>query len=447
MKGSFSLRVEKGHSIGCRMLSGMCTRLILGLLLSLCLAQSAIGEDAKFLASFEKPGSELNWFSVNDGVMGGVSEGRFERTERKTLLFTGNLSLENNGGFASIRTQPSAMDLTGASGIVVKARGDGRTYWVDLRTARQSGASSYRAFLLTSEGAFKETSIPFSDFKLQTFGRQVSGGAIDPAAIVAVGFTLADKQAGPFELEVEYIKTYSEDAEPQSRDAGGTIVDVAAEAGTFQTLLAAAAAADLSGALSEMGPFTLFAPTDGAFSLLPPGTVDNLLKPENRQKLADILKYHVIADRITLAKALEAGENTTLQGGKLSAKFVDGRVLIGSATLIQSDIEASNGIIHVIDRVLLPPEVSTEPLKPAALIELAIDRGVPLFNNGDPGACAAVYEVTCEALRVMPGVSEDSRMDLAEALARMRDARTDHDKAWILRYALDRVFARQLEGD
>ena len=447
MKESFSLRVEKGYSIGCQVRSSMHTRLVLGLLLSLCLAQPAVGEDVKFLASFEKPGSERNWISVNDGVMGGVSEGRFERTERKTLLFTGNLSLENNGGFASIRTQPSAMDLAGASGIVVKARGDGRTYWVDLRTARQFGASSYRAFLTTSKGAFKETFIPFSDFKLQTFGRQVSAGAVDPAAIVAVGFTLADKQAGPFELEVEYIKTFSEDAESQSLDPGGTIVDVAAAAGTFKTLLTAAAAADLSGALSERGPFTLFAPTDEAFSRLPVGTVDNLLKPESKQELAEILKYHVIADRITLAEAIEVGESSTLQGGKLSAKFVDGRVLIGSATLIQADIAASNGIIHVIDQVLLPPEASAQPLTPAALIVLAIDRGVPLFNNGDPGACAAVYEVTCEALRIMPGVSEDSRMDLAQALARMRDAKTDRDKAWILRYALDRVHSRRPQGE
>ena len=233
---------------------------------------------------------------------------------------------------------------------------------------------------------------------------------------------------------------------PHSRDPGGTIVDVAAAAGTFKTLLAAAAAADLAGALSGRGPFTVFAPTDEAFSRLPAGTVDNLLKPENKQKLAEILKYHVIAGRITLAEALEAGESTTLQGGKLSAKFADGRVLIGSATLIQADIAASNGIIHVIDQVLLPPEASTQPLTPAELIELAIDRGVPLFNNGDPGACAAVYEVTCEALRIMPGVSEDSRMDLGQALAKMRDAKADSEKAWILRYALDRVLSRQLSN-
>jgi uncharacterized surface protein with fasciclin (FAS1) repeats len=446
MKESFSMRVKRGYSIGCKVLSIMRTRLTIGLLISMCLAQSALGEDVKFIASFEKPDSERNWISVNDGVMGGLSEGSFRRTERKTLLFTGSLSLENNGGFASIRTGPGPMDLAGTSGIVVKARGDGRTYWVDLRTARQFGASSYRAFLPTSKDAFKETFIPFSDFKLQRFGQQVSAWSVDPAAIVAVGFTLSDKQAGPFELEIEYIKTFSKDGGSKESDFDGTIVDAAAAAGNFRTLLAAAGAAGLSEALSEGGPFTLFAPTDDAFSRLPAGILEDLLRPENKQELEEILKYHVIAHRMTLAEALDVGEVNTLQGGNLPVKFEDGRVLIGSATLIRADIAASNGIIHVIDQVLLPPEASTQALTPAALIVLAIDRGVPLFNNGNPGACAAVYEVTCEALRVMPGVSEDSRLDLARALSTMREARTDHEKAWILRYALDGVLSHQREG-
>ena len=292
-----------------------------------------------------------------------------------------------------------------------------------------------------------ETLMPLSDFKLQAFGRQLPGRPVDPAAITSIGFTIADKKAGPFEFEIEYVKAVFEDAKPPSSDPSGTIVDVAAEAGSFKTLLAAAAAADLAGALSGEGSFTVFAPTDEAFSRLPAGTVDNLLKPENKQQLADILKYHVIAGRITLAKALEAGECVTLHGGALSATFADGRVRIGSAALIQADISATNGIIHVVDQVLLPPEASAQPLTPVALIGLAIERGVPLFNNGDTGACAAVYEVTCEALRIMPGVSEDSRKDLAQALAKMRAAKTERQKAWILRYALDRVLSRGPEGE
>lgn len=252
--------------------------------------------------------------------------------------------------------------------------------------------------------------------------------------LVILGLGIAYPSAGS-------VKAVFEDTKPASGDSGGTIVDVATAAGTFKTLLAAAAAADLAGTLSGEGPFTVFAPTDEAFSRLPAGTVETLLKPENKQKLADILKYHVIAGSITLAKALEAGEGVTLQGTALAAKFADGRVRIGTATLVQADIKASNGIIHVIDAVLLPPEESAEPMTPVALIELAIERGVPLFNSGNADACAAVYEVTCEALRSMAGVPEDCRADLARSLAKMRAEKSDSDKAWILRRALDRALA------
>ncbi|MBM4154925.1 MAG: hypothetical protein FJ221_07825 [Lentisphaerae bacterium] len=446
MNESSRLQAGKACFIDVRAMSGRRARRVAWLLVALCAAHAAAGKDAEVIASFEKPDSARNWVSVNDGVMGGVSKGGFERTERKTLRFSGALSLENNGGFASIRTKPSALDLAGASGILVKARGDGRTYWVGLHTAGQFDASSFRAYLPTSKGEFTETLLPLSDFKLQAFGRTLPSGPVDPASITSVGFTIADKKAGPFELEIEYVKAVFQDAKPASRDPGGTIVDVATQAGTFKTLVAAAVAAGLAGPLSGEGPFTVFAPTDEAFSRLPAGTVDNLLKPENKQRLAGILQYHVIAGRITLAKALEAGEFVTLQGGALAAAFSGGRVRIGPAALIQADIPASNGIIHVVDQVLLPPEESVRPLTPVELIGLAIERGVPLFNNGNAGACAAVYEVTCEAVRTMPGVSEDSRKDLAQALVKMRAAKTELEKAWILRYALDRVASQGLEG-
>jgi len=308
MKGFSVLRAARGYSSCGQTISGMSMRLLIWLLLTLCLTHNAAGKDAVVLASFEKPDSVKNWISVNDGVMGGISKGGLERTERKTLLFAGNLSLENNGGFASIRTKPRTMNLAGASAISVKVRGDGRRYWVGLRMARQAGSSSYRAYLPTSKGEFTETLISLSDFKLQAFGRQLAGGPVDPAAITSVGFTIADKKAGPFELEIEYIKAVFEEVKP-------------------------------------------------------------------------------------------------------------------TAT-----------------------EPSANPLTPAELIELAIDRGVPLFNNVSPGACAAVYEVTCEALRTMPGVSEESRKELAHALTSMRAEKTERQKAWILRYALDRVLARGTEG-
>jgi hypothetical protein len=155
----------------------------------------------------------------------------------------------------------------------------------------------------------------------------------------------------------------------------------------------------------------------------------------------------VIVGRVPLAKALEVGEATTLQGGKITVRFADGRVVVGPATLVQADLPASNGVIHVIDQVLLPPNTPAPPLTPSALIERAIERGVPLFNNGNPEACAAVYEITCEALRMMPGVPENVRADLGRALAEMRAAETDREKAWTLRYALDRARSHRLEAE
>jgi transforming growth factor-beta-induced protein len=225
------------------------------------------------------------------------------------------------------------------------------------------------------------------------------------------------------------------------------IVAVARKAGSFETLLLAAMTAGLGEALGGAGPLTVFAPTDEAFAKLPKGTVESLIRPENREKLATILKYHVVAGRVSLAQAIEAGEAVTLQGGKVTAKFADGRVRIGPATLLTADIGASNGVIHVIDQVLLPPEPPVAPkLGPVGLIEKAIDIGVPLFNNGNPEACVAVYEITCESLRLLPEVPEKLRAELARSLGEIRGEHAARQKAFALRAALDRAYA-QLAGE
>jgi len=222
------------------------------------------------------------------------------------------------------------------------------------------------------------------------------------------------------------------------------IVETASAAGTFKTLLAAAQAAGLAGTLQGEGPFTLFAPTDEAFSKLPKGTVESLLKPENKDKLAAILKYHVVAGNVKLAKALEIGQGKTVLGPSLGIKFADGRVKIGTANLVTADIAASNGTIHVIDSVLLPPAPPAEmsgPTKVRKLVELAIERGVPLFNAGQTEACKAVYEVTAEALVNMPAsmLTTSDREKLTGALAAIKDQTSAREQAWTLRHALDAV--------
>jgi uncharacterized surface protein with fasciclin (FAS1) repeats len=132
------------------------------------------------------------------------------------------------------------------------------------------------------------------------------------------------------------------------------IVQVAAEAGSFTTLLAAAEAAGLVGVLQGAGPYTVFAPTDEAFAQLPAGTIEALLA--DTETLASILTYHVVPGRIRSADIVRSGgaQPVTVQGQSLTIEFVNGAVRIGDATVIAADVEASNGVIHVIDTVLLP---------------------------------------------------------------------------------------------
>lgn len=251
------------------------------------------------IVSSENPESVQSWYSVNDGVMGGRSKGSFTVTERGTLLFFGDLSLENNGGFASIRSRMEPLDLSDEEGLRVRIRGDGRTYTLNLWGPRMGSATSYRASMPTGSDGIEEIVIPFSNFQLTSYGREVRGQPLDTADIRSIGFTISDKNEGPFQLEIVSIQSVS-------------------------------------------------------------------------------------------------GDTT----GPTSARSAD------------------------------------------SLILLAIERGVPLFNEGSPAGCRAVYELACEALLGLPDVPEDSREDLAIALVQMRQAQDEADRAWILRYALDRTLVK-----
>ena len=258
---------------------------------------------ADTIASFEDPAFLEDWGVVNDTVMGGVSRSRIEQTEEGNLLFTGDLSLRNNGGFVSMRNRPSRLSLENANAIVLRVRGDGRTYYLDLRPGGQRMGGSFRAPFDTVEGEWTEVVIPMTDFFAQSFGRVIPNAVLDPSSISSIGFTLSDKNPGPFRLEVESVKR---------------VVDA-----SFQN--------------------------------------------------------------------------------------------------------AQPAMTNPIDQ-------------PRILIELAISRGVPLFNEGNEAACAAVYEVACVALLTMPGVSESSVNRISRALNEIVATTSDAQRAWILRYALDDTY-------
>jgi uncharacterized surface protein with fasciclin (FAS1) repeats len=135
---------------------------------------------------------------------------------------------------------------------------------------------------------------------------------------------------------------------------GKDVVDTAVAAGQFKTLAAALQAAGLVDTLKGKGPFTVFAPTDAAFAKLPKGTVEELLKPENKAKLTAILTYHVVAGKVMAADVVKVKDAKTVQGGSIKVNAGGGKVMVDGATVVKTDIGASNGVIHVVDSVLMP---------------------------------------------------------------------------------------------
>ncbi|QJR36396.1 fasciclin domain-containing protein [Gemmatimonas groenlandica] len=235
----------------------------------------------------------------------------------------------------------------------------------------------------------------------------------------------------------------------RSASTSPTIPQVAKTAGQFTTLLAAVDAAGLTQTLLGRGPFTLFAPTDEAFKRLPNGTVAELLKPENREKLRTILTYHVVAGRVTAAQARTVRTAETVADLDVRISDVNGELRINDATVRIADIPASNGIIHVIDRVLLPPDArASESASVSAsgsatsLIDYAIDRGAPLYNDGQPASTVAIYEVVASALLAFNDreVPDEAKRGLRAALRESRG--TPRERAVALRRALDS--ARQM---
>jgi monofunctional biosynthetic peptidoglycan transglycosylase len=176
--------------------------------LALLMVTTAMAEDS-LIPLFDFTGVEAvkEWQAVNDGVMGGVSEGRFKITDAKTMEFFGTLSLANNGGFASVRSKAKKLDLKKGDTLVVKIRGDGREYTLNLYPNRSRTAFSYRASVQTKKDEWIEVKVPLDEFEATSFGRVVrEAGPVKPEEISSVGFLLGDKKAGPFKLEVESIK-------------------------------------------------------------------------------------------------------------------------------------------------------------------------------------------------------------------------------------------------
>jgi len=156
---------------------------------------------------FQAPTNAPAWQIVNDDVMGGVSTSRFEILTNGSAVFSGVVSLENNGGFASVRSAPAVQNLAGVDAFVLRVRGDGRSYKFTARTDRSFDSAIYQTSFTTRPGEWAEHRLPLKQF-VPTFRGRVLADAppLDPARVVSVGFLIADKQAGPFQLEIAWIK-------------------------------------------------------------------------------------------------------------------------------------------------------------------------------------------------------------------------------------------------
>lgn len=235
---------------------------------------------------------------------------------------------------------------------------------------------------------------------------------------------------------------------PQSK----TIPQIAIDDGRFKTLVAALKAAGLVETVAGPGPFTVFAPTDDAFAKLPKPVLESLLKPENKGLLTEILTYHVVKGRVSSVDALKAASAKTLEGSEITISGASGALMVNGSKVIIEDLDASNGVAHVIDTVLVPASAAAKIAKlsaaapsPRNVMELAIERGVPLFNHGDHAACAAVYEVALNAMLAMPATSmpDVARSKVRDAIAAGASTHAPRDRAWVYRRAMDSL----LDGD
>lgn len=220
--------------------------------------------------------------------------------------------------------------------------------------------------------------------------------------------------------------------------ADKTIPATAQAAGKFNTLLAAATAAGLAEVLGQEGPFTVFAPTDEAFGKLPEGTVQSLLKPENKQKLVDILKYHVVSGRVYSEDAISAKSAKTLQGASIAISVSDAGAKVNGAKLIATDVDASNGVIHIIDAVLLPPEKGANAKH---IIEGVVAKGAALYNSGHHAACADLYHSALKEL-MSSQVDGSLKTHMVRTLHNASGTQCATTRAWTLRRGIDEVYAQ-----
>ncbi len=167
---------------------------------------AAAEQASRTLFDFSESNAAAQWQIVNDGVMGGRSTSKVETADENQIRFTGNLSLENNGGFASVRSRPMNLGLRSGDVIVLRVKGDGRRYTLNLYVPTRRIAFSYRVDFETKANEWTEVRLPLDRFVATSFGRPVRGAKLEPQQVNSLGLLLGDKKPGPFQILVDWIK-------------------------------------------------------------------------------------------------------------------------------------------------------------------------------------------------------------------------------------------------
>ncbi len=228
-----------------------------------------------------------------------------------------------------------------------------------------------------------------------------------------------------------------------ANSSAADIVDTAVGAGQFKTLAAALGAADLVGTLKGPGPFTVFAPSDDAFAKLPAGTVETLLKPENKGKLAGILTYHVVSGKVMAKQVVGIKGAVTVNGQRIEVSTKDGKVMVDGATVVTTDIQCDNGVIHVIDSVLMPPAKGANARQ---MLEKAVVQGSQLYNAGHHDACATVYQNAMNELmssQIQPSIKNH----MTSVLNSASQQQCPTERSWTLRRGIDQMYGQLSAND
>ena len=226
------------------------------------------------------------------------------------------------------------------------------------------------------------------------------------------------------------------------------LAEVAVQAGNFKSLVKALEASELIDALTQDTSYTVFAPTDDAFKKLPEMLLASLFQPENKEMLKTILLYHVVPGTLRAKEVISVRQLVTLSGEALQIRASDEGVKVDQSIVVKADITASNGVIHVMDEVLIPSSVKEQlaiKTPVMVLLERAIELGVPHFNRGNHQACADIYETAATGLLNMDNgsMSDAQRQMLSRVMQTASQMHDSSGRAWTFRKAFDRLVDQQ----